>query len=42
MYIGFAAHSEEPGELLVAKTRSLLEAMKSECPSGVKVVVGGY
>jgi uncharacterized protein (TIGR00725 family) len=42
MYIGFAAHSEEPGELLVLKTRSLLEAMRSECRSDVKVVVGGY
>jgi len=42
VYLGVAAHSEEPCESLLLKARRFLEELWSTCGLRVKLVVGGY
>jgi uncharacterized protein (TIGR00725 family) len=42
LYVGVAAHSEEPDPVLVSKAHRFLESLRLECGGDVKIVVGGY
>jgi len=42
LYIGIAAHSEEPNVTLTLKSRRFLEELWSTCGSVVRLVIGGY
>ncbi|MCC6034822.1 MAG: hypothetical protein LM567_04950 [Desulfurococcaceae archaeon] len=42
MYIGIAAHSEEPDMTLIVKSHRFLEELWSMCGSTVRLVLGGY
>ena len=42
LYIGIAAHSEEPSETLLVKARRFLEELSRTCGSTSRLVVGGY
>jgi hypothetical protein len=42
LYIGIAAHSEEPDMTLIVKSHRFLEELWSMCGSTVRLVLGGY
>lgn len=42
LYVGIAAHSEEPDVTLTVKSRRFLEELWSTCGSTVRLVLGGY
>jgi uncharacterized protein (TIGR00725 family) len=42
LYLGIAAHSEEPSEELLLKTRRFIDGVWANCGPRTRLVVGGY